>query len=560
MRGYLLLRSRALVSALRAAYPGQEVRWRDVWGAYMVGYAINNVFPLGSGNLAQLFLTRVSIPDQQLSDGGFAALWTGVVFDWFMGVLIMCFAFTQGVFPKPPDFSKLPAFDISFFASNMRFTLFFLTALAVLFLVAFALLSARVRAFWARVRQGLTILRDRDRYRREMAAWQLASWVFRFASYWALLDAFHIGGSVRNALLVLAVQVVASVFPFTPGGAGVQQALLLTIFAHATDVAAFSVGQQIATAALTTALGFGALVLIFRFRSFREVLQRGREHRRAETRGRRIAPGARHASMSYSPMPTFCRHNRLVQNCPICSREQQVELARWSARAPRGAPRPRPEAAAAARAGRPAPGTRASPARRTGTAPGPGQRRRLSLAARARAEIQRTRLSAWPRTSPSAPRGWRSSRRPAGPLRGDRRPERRSRGAHLAGLSGRLHRAARRLRIRSPISLRSGRPGSAASCRIPTRSSPGPRGAHDPAAAPAPSRLSRLGGAVGLPGGRVRRRARRGRRSGVLPAPSSGLRYPAFTATRALSCSSRSGRSASMSSRRPHSPSAATTA
>jgi hypothetical protein len=25
-------------------------------------------------------------------------------------------------------------------------------------------------------------------------------------------------------------------------------------------------------------------------------------------------------------MPTFCRHNRLVQNCPICSKEQQVEM------------------------------------------------------------------------------------------------------------------------------------------------------------------------------------------------------------------------------------------
>ena len=25
-------------------------------------------------------------------------------------------------------------------------------------------------------------------------------------------------------------------------------------------------------------------------------------------------------------MPTFCRHNRLIQNCPICSREQNVEL------------------------------------------------------------------------------------------------------------------------------------------------------------------------------------------------------------------------------------------
>jgi hypothetical protein len=211
-----------------------------------------------------------------------AALGTGAIFDWFMGLLVMCFAFTQGVFPKPPDFSQLPAFDISFFASNMRFTLFALTAAGMGFLVAFALLSARVKAFWERVRQGLTIVRDFPRYRREMASWQLASWIARFAAYWALLDAFHIGGSVRNAMLVLGVQVVASVFPFTPGGAGVQQALLLTIFAGSPYVASFSVGQQIATAALTTACGFAALVLIFRFRSFREVIARGKAHRRQE--------------------------------------------------------------------------------------------------------------------------------------------------------------------------------------------------------------------------------------------------------------------------------------
>ena len=278
---YLLLRSRALWGALRAAYPDERIRWRDVWGAYMVGYAINNVFPLGGGSLAQLFLTRVAIDNSSYPTVA-AALSTGVIFDWFMGVLVMCFAFTQGVFPKPPDFSKLPAFDISFFASNMRFTLFLLTLLAVGFLIAFALLSARVKAFWARVRQGLAILRDFPRYRREMASWQLASWVARFASYWALLDAFHIGGSVQGALLVLGVQVVASVFPFTPGGAGVQQALLVTIFAGNGYVASFAVGQQIATAALTTACGFAALVLIFRFRSFKEVMERGKVHRRQE--------------------------------------------------------------------------------------------------------------------------------------------------------------------------------------------------------------------------------------------------------------------------------------
>ncbi len=276
---YLLLRSRALFHAIRAAYPGVAIRWRDVWGGYMVGYAVNNVFPLGGGNVAQLFLTRVAIPPSSYPTLA-TALWTGTIFDWFMGLLIMCFAFTQGVFPKPPDFSKLPAFDISFFASHMRFTLFLLTVLGVLFLVAFALLSARVRAFWQRIRLGLSILTDRRRYRREMCRWQFASWIARFFAYWALLDAFHIGGSVRNALLVLAVQVIASVFPFTPGGAGVQQALLLQIFGGP-YVAAFSVGQQIATAALSAGLGFGSLVFIFRFTSFKEVMRRAREHRRA---------------------------------------------------------------------------------------------------------------------------------------------------------------------------------------------------------------------------------------------------------------------------------------
>jgi uncharacterized membrane protein YbhN (UPF0104 family) len=289
---YLALRSRALWGAVRAAYPDERVRWRDIWGAYVAGYAVNNVFPLGGGNIVQMFLTRMSI-ERSSYPAIASALSTGVIFDWAIGLLVMCFAFTQGVFPKPPSFSQLPAFDISFFAANPRFTLFALTALAVAFLVAFALLSARVKAFWLSIRRGLTILRDRRRYLRGMASWQALSWVARFASYWALLDAFHIGGSLTNALLVLAVQVIASVFPFTPGGAGVQQALLVTIFAHsasASTVAVFSVGQQIATAALSTALGFAALVFIFRVRSFREVIRRGKAHRREEALGNDATP------------------------------------------------------------------------------------------------------------------------------------------------------------------------------------------------------------------------------------------------------------------------------
>jgi uncharacterized membrane protein YbhN (UPF0104 family) len=135
------------------------------------------------------------------------------------------------------------------------------------------------------VRQGLTILFDRRRYLREVWLVQLGAWAFRFTAFWFLLDAFRVGGSVRNVLLVLGVNAVAALVPFTPGGAGVQQALLVKVFGGAVSgatLAAYSVGQQIAIAITTFAVGFAAIVLIFRFRSFKEVIAAGRAARGAE--------------------------------------------------------------------------------------------------------------------------------------------------------------------------------------------------------------------------------------------------------------------------------------
>jgi uncharacterized membrane protein YbhN (UPF0104 family) len=288
---YLTLRSRALYHAVQAAYPTEHVRWRDIWGAYVAGVGINQVFPLGGGTLVQYFLTRISIPASSYP-AIIAAIWTGLVFDWGINLLVLAFAFTQGVFPKPPDFSKLPAFDLAFFASHPRFALFVLTVLAIGALVAFALLSVRVRAFWDRVRQGLTILSDRRRYFREVWLVQLGGWVLRFTAFWLLLSAFNVGGSVKNVLLVLGVNAVSAAVPFTPQGAGVQQALLTKVFAGAAPsatVAAYSVGQQIAIGVLTFGIGFASIVFIFKYRSFREVIASGRADR-ATSRSPREPP------------------------------------------------------------------------------------------------------------------------------------------------------------------------------------------------------------------------------------------------------------------------------
>ena len=281
--GYLSLRALASFRILKAAYPDERFPFRHIWGAYLAGYGFNAVVPARGGDIVRLFLTKTSVPHS--SYPAVASSFTvELVFDLTMAVPILIFAFSQGAFPKPPDFSKLPAFDLAFFASNPQFTLFLLTASAIAALAAFALLSARVRAFWQRVRQGLTILFDRRRYFREVWLVQLAGWGLRFAAFWFLLEAFNVGGSVRNVLLVLGVNAVAALVPFTPGGAGVQQALLVKVFAGSAagaTVAAYSVGQQIAIGAATFACGFAALVYIFRFRSFKEVIAAGREARTA---------------------------------------------------------------------------------------------------------------------------------------------------------------------------------------------------------------------------------------------------------------------------------------
>ena len=282
--GYLTLRSRASFNIIRAAYPHERIEFLKVWGAYFAGYGFNSVIPARGGDVVRLFLTKNAVPNSSYPAVA-ASFAVELVFDLMMGTLILTFAFTQGVFPKPPDFSDLPAFDLAFFAQHPRFTLFFLTLLAIGSLIAIAMLSLRVKAFWTRVRQGLTILYDRERFVREVLAVQFAGWLLRFTAFWFLLEAFNVGGSVKNVLLVLGVQAVAASVPFTPGGAGVQQALLVKVFAGAAagaTVAAYSVGQQIAIAATTFAVGFAALVFIFRIRSFKEVIAQGRAERSAE--------------------------------------------------------------------------------------------------------------------------------------------------------------------------------------------------------------------------------------------------------------------------------------
>jgi uncharacterized membrane protein YbhN (UPF0104 family) len=281
---YLTIRSRAFFNTLRAAYPAETIQWRRVWGAYIAAYGFNNVIPARGGDVIKVFLIKTSI-DRSTYPAITAAMSVEALFDLSIAIPILIFAFTQGVFPKPPEFADLNAFDLSFLFANPKLSLFLATFVVVGAFFAFAWLSERARRFWAKVRQGFTILQDRQRFFREVWLVLLGAYAFRLAAFWALLEAFHVGGSVRNVLLVHGINAVAALMPFTPGGAGVQQAFMVKVFAASATgatVAAYSVGQQIAIAVICLGVGFVALVKIFGFRSFKEVIRAGKEHRMAE--------------------------------------------------------------------------------------------------------------------------------------------------------------------------------------------------------------------------------------------------------------------------------------
>jgi uncharacterized membrane protein YbhN (UPF0104 family) len=114
----------------------------------------------------------------------------------------------------------------------------------------------------------------------------MVGWLCRFASFWFFLEAFNLVGSVENVLVVMAVESVAKALPFTPGGAGAQQALLVATLEGPSRAAvlSFSVGQALAVAAWAVVLGFVSLAAVFRTTDWRRLLREGRAAQAEGTR------------------------------------------------------------------------------------------------------------------------------------------------------------------------------------------------------------------------------------------------------------------------------------
>jgi glycosyltransferase 2 family protein len=288
-----LARARAWQNVLEAAYPKTPVPFRGVAGAYLAGAGINAVIPARVGDATKIFLAR-----GQIRGSTYPAITSSFfvqsIFDTAAGLLVFTYALTQGLLPRPPELPNLPAFDIAFWAQNPQLLLFTVTVLAISSVVVFAIVARRAEQFWQRIKQGVVIVTQPRRYLREVVSWQALGWLCRFAAFWGFLEAFGIGGSFQNVMLVMSVQAISTMLPFTPGGAGAQQALLVATLQGPSRAAvlSFSVGTQIAMAAWSAILGMAALLLIFRTTDWRALIHRAESEAKAEESKQAATEGA----------------------------------------------------------------------------------------------------------------------------------------------------------------------------------------------------------------------------------------------------------------------------
>jgi uncharacterized membrane protein YbhN (UPF0104 family) len=273
-----LCRAWAWRNVLHAAYPGARLSFLKLSAACLAGAGINAIVPARAGDVTKVFLVKRQIPHSSYPAVTSSFL-VQTVFDTTVGILVLLFAISQGLLPEPPRLPDLPAFEISFWANHPKTLLIVIGVLALATAIGIYYLAHHVRRFWDRVKQGLAILRWPRRYLREVASWQGLGWLCRFGAFWFFLEAFNIGGSVANVMLVMSVQAIATIVPFTPGGAGAQQALLVATLTGPSRAAvlSFSVGTQIAMAAWSVALGFAAILLVFRTTDWRGLIKQAQD-------------------------------------------------------------------------------------------------------------------------------------------------------------------------------------------------------------------------------------------------------------------------------------------
>jgi uncharacterized membrane protein YbhN (UPF0104 family) len=249
----LTARARAWQNVLRVSFPDRSVGFRDAAVPYFAGVGAGVIVPFGGGEVLRVALARRRLRTNEGAAPSATIVGSLAVektLDLVVALMVIACAATVGALPNGALHGRL--------STGAGLDAAVLAAGIVLATASGCLYWRRPLAACARrLLRGLAVLHRPSRYVTTVASWQLLSWALRFAAIVAFLYAFHVPGALGVAPLILSLQLLAAAIPFTPGGAGTQQALMAALGSVA--VVGFSAGAQAATMLVDLALGAAAL-------------------------------------------------------------------------------------------------------------------------------------------------------------------------------------------------------------------------------------------------------------------------------------------------------------
>ena len=267
--------SRAWRNVVAAAYPDRPVPWPDLYGAYLAGVGVNAVIPARGGDVVKLFIAKRRVEGSTYTTLAVTIL-ALAVFDFAAAAALLIWASSLGVLPSLDVLPNLPDFDFGWFFRHPQASAAIAGGLMILITVAVVWATRTIASFRRRVAQGFAIFRDRPRYLRTVASWQAFDWLLRVVTlYWFLL-AFGVKANIPNALFMQVTASLSTVFPFSPGGIGTEQALTLYVLAGEAPrsaLLAFSVGMNVTITIVNGVLGLAAILLILRTIHFRRLAE-----------------------------------------------------------------------------------------------------------------------------------------------------------------------------------------------------------------------------------------------------------------------------------------------
>jgi uncharacterized membrane protein YbhN (UPF0104 family) len=276
----LLCRAVAWRAIIAAAFPALRIPLGRVTGAYLAGTGVNAVAPARAGDAVKLVLVKHEVTGTTYTTLA-PTLIVETLFDAVVASIVLLWALLAGVLPALNVLPSLPSIDWSWPIDHPRPALVVTAVWLTVIVLLVVIWSRRVRDFREQIRHGFAILYTPKRYLTQVVSWQALSWVFRIGGVWFFLEAFRIEASARHVAMVLAVQSLSTLLPFTPGGVGTQQGFLLYAFRDTgishTALLSFSVGMYIATNAFTFVVGLVALLLVARTLRWKRFVKAGRD-------------------------------------------------------------------------------------------------------------------------------------------------------------------------------------------------------------------------------------------------------------------------------------------